>query len=304
MEQKSLTALVSAFSRAYHSANNEMKVFDDNLAKKLLSPQEYNGIAAQMAKGIGFFNPGFIGSEDEALRWIVDNQLSPTPLERAAFSENSLKTAVKVGAKQYLIFAAGYDTFAYRAPEWAEKLKVFEIDHPLTAADKKERLKTAQIEIPQNVAFIEADFAKENPFEKLCQNPKFKCGELTFCSVLGLSYYLSKAQFKTLLCEIGKALKKGSSVAFDIPDENSFNDKAGIRTKKQAMLAAGAKEDMKSGYSYKELEGILERCGFGIYEFLTPNEITEQYFKEYNAANPDKKMTAFDNVNLCLAVRQ
>ncbi len=32
MEQKSMTALVSAFSRWYHSRHNEVKVFDDSLA--------------------------------------------------------------------------------------------------------------------------------------------------------------------------------------------------------------------------------------------------------------------------------
>ena len=29
MEQKSMTALVSAFSRAYHSENNDVKIFND-----------------------------------------------------------------------------------------------------------------------------------------------------------------------------------------------------------------------------------------------------------------------------------
>lgn len=299
-----MTALVSAFSRAYHSQNNDVKIFDDSLAKSLLSDEEYNGIAENMAKGIGFFNPGFSGSKDEALRWIVDNQLSPSPLERAAFTEKALETAAKIGAGQYLIFAAGYDTFAYRAPSWANNLKIFEIDHPLTAADKKDRLKNAQIDIPQNVGFIEADFTKENPFLKLKQNPKYDSSKITFCSLLGLSYYLTKPDFARLFAEIGKALIKGSSVAFDIPNELSFTDKAGERSKKQAILAAGANEEMKSGYAYRELEEILEKCGFAIYEFLTPDEITGQYFEEYNEENADKKMTAFDNVNLCLAVKQ
>lgn len=298
-----MTALVSAFSRAYHSQNNDVKIFDDSLAKKLLADEEYNGIAENMAKGIGFFNPGFSGSSDEALRWIVDNQLSPSPLERAAFTEKALETAVKIGARQYLIFAAGYDTFAYRAPSWANNLKIFEIDHPLTAADKKERLKKALIDIPENVGLIEADFTRDDPFDKLRQNPMYNSNKITFCSLLGLSYYLTKPDFARLIARIGEALIKGSSVAFDIPDEICFTDKAGERAKKQAMLAKGAKEEMKSGYSYNELEKLLESCGFGIYEFLTPNEITEQYFKEYNAANPHNKMTAFDNVNLCLAVK-
>jgi O-methyltransferase involved in polyketide biosynthesis len=40
MEQKSMTALVSAFSRAYHSENNDVKIFNDSVARLLLSEQE------------------------------------------------------------------------------------------------------------------------------------------------------------------------------------------------------------------------------------------------------------------------
>ncbi len=86
-----MTALVSAFSRAYHSIHNTEKVFDDYLAKDILTQSEYEQIASNMSKGIKFFNPSFEGTQDEALRWIVDNQLSPSPLGRAAFAERSLE---------------------------------------------------------------------------------------------------------------------------------------------------------------------------------------------------------------------
>ena len=40
MEQRSMTALVSAFSRAYHAENNEVKIFDDSTAKLVLGDKE------------------------------------------------------------------------------------------------------------------------------------------------------------------------------------------------------------------------------------------------------------------------
>ena len=43
MEQKSMTALVSAFSRAYHSVNNDVKIFNDSVAG-LLYRTEYSQI--------------------------------------------------------------------------------------------------------------------------------------------------------------------------------------------------------------------------------------------------------------------
>ena len=57
----------------------------------------------------------------------------------------------------------------------------------------------------------------------------------------------------------------------------TYTDKAGERTKKQAMLAGGAGEAMLASYSYFDIESLLSDCGFLIYEHLNPKEITEQY---------------------------
>lgn len=70
------------------------------------------------------------------------------------------------------------------------------------------------------------------------------------------------------------------------------------------MLAGAANEKMLSSYSCSEMEQLLSKHGFLIYEHLTPHEMTEQYFEIYNNANPEHRMMAFDNVNYCLAVRE
>lgn len=87
MENKNMTALVSAFARCYHYKNNKYRIFSDNIAEKILSNEEYNAIANSMSEGINFFNPNFVGTKEDALRWIVDNQLSPSVLGRSAFCE-------------------------------------------------------------------------------------------------------------------------------------------------------------------------------------------------------------------------
>lgn len=304
MEQKSMTALVSAFSRAYHSQNNEVKIFNDSIAKQLLTDEEYAQIAKSMSDGIGFFNPTFAGGADQALRWIVDNQLSPSPLGRAAFAEKSLERAVYIGAKQYLIFGAGYDTFAYRQPIWAKNLKIFEIDHPATAIDKRDRLKNANLVIPDLVYYVEADFTKENWQESLLKCKMFDNDKISFCTILGVTYYLSKKTFEDFIAVVRDLLPKGSSILFDYPDENHFTSKAGERAKKQSMLAGAASEKMLAGYSYNDMEKLLSAYDFLIYEYLTPPEMNDQYFEAYNKANPSHRMTAFDNVNYCLAVRK
>jgi methyltransferase (TIGR00027 family) len=303
MENKSLTALVSAFSRAYHAENNQIKIVDDQLARQILTDEEYENIASSMSQGIAFFQPEFIGSQEQALRKIVDDQLSPTPLGRAAFAERELAIATTLGARQYLICAAGYDSFAYRQPKWATKMQIFEIDHPVTATDKRSRILDLHLDAPSNMHCISADFREPDWQSSLLTCPAFDPSLLSFSSVLGISYYLTKDVFKHFLTGIASLLPSGSSIVFDYPDEHTFTSQAGQRMHKQVMLAAQAGEPMQASYSYSELEQMLAEVDLLIYKHLTPTDITRQLFQAYNDNQPAHKIMAFDNVNYCLAVK-
>lgn len=118
MEQRSsITSLMSSFGRAYHSENAKNPVFDDFKARELMTDDEYRSIAGYILGGIDFFAPEMKGkfeSGEKALEYLVNTQIAPTPLGRAAFCEESLKTAVRTGTKQYVILGAGMDTFAFR----------------------------------------------------------------------------------------------------------------------------------------------------------------------------------------------
>lgn len=37
MEEKNMTALISCFARYYHYKNNDVRIFSDNMAEKILS---------------------------------------------------------------------------------------------------------------------------------------------------------------------------------------------------------------------------------------------------------------------------
>ena len=86
-----------------------------------------------MTQGIGFFLPDFHGSAEEGLRLIVDRQLSPSVLGRSAYCEKTLENEKRLGCRQYILFAAGYDTFAIRNRD--ASLSVFELDLPDVLAD-------------------------------------------------------------------------------------------------------------------------------------------------------------------------
>ena len=79
-----MTAKVSCFARAYHYKNNSIRIFTDDIAEKLLG-EDYHQIAKSMSDGIDFFCPGFEGTREEGLRFILDRQLSPSVLDKHGF---------------------------------------------------------------------------------------------------------------------------------------------------------------------------------------------------------------------------
>ena len=96
MEQNksSITALMSSFGRAFHAENEEHPVFRDSLAKELLTEEEYNAVQGYILSGAKFFEPeldmGHLSSK-EIVRLLVNKHLAPSPLCRAAYTENLLK---------------------------------------------------------------------------------------------------------------------------------------------------------------------------------------------------------------------
>lgn len=252
--------------------------------------------------GDSFFNPDLEGNEEQALKWVVDQQIAPTVLARSAYAEEMLQNAVKTGVSQYVVLGAGYDTFSLRQTNWPSEFQIFELDQMSTANDKVKRINNASIHIKENVNFIEVDFNEDDWLKKLADASAFDRKVKTYCSLLGVTYYLPRDSFQNLLRSISQFLPQGSCIVFDYPDAKYYTEEADRRVQKQLALADAAGETMLEGYAYYELEKILEECNFLIYEHLKAESITERYFNDYNSKSKLNPMLAFQNVNFCLAV--
>lgn len=296
--QASLTSLMSSFGRVYHAENDQPIIFNDALSRELMTENEYRQIKGYMLGGIDFFAPdkkdSFVSSTD-MLKWIVQTQIAPTPLARARFCEDALKTAVLTGTRQYVILGAGMDTFAFRSADMLNNLAVFEVDHPLTQADKQKRIALAGWENPKNLCFVPMDFAKDNLAEKLLACG-FRKGVKTFFSWLGVSYYLTKEQIQTMLQTIGQIAAEGSSLVFDYATNDLFTSPV-KRVQNMIAMAAASGEPMKSTFDYTELEQFLEKQQFLIYEHLSTEEIQQKYF-----ADRIDYLTAFEHIQYALSV--
>ena len=287
MEQN-MTALVSLFARAYHQKNKDIKIFDDLLSTKLITEKEYEMIGLNMSQGISFFNPTFKGSKEEALKWIVDHQLSPSVLIRSAFCKEAIEEMKEKGCQQYLDFASGYDSFAYY---YQNQMHVFEIDKKEVIEDKRQRCKDVYIE---NIQFLSIDLSQENWINTLLQSD-YQEDQLSISSMLGLSYYLTKDEFKKMLKQLSKYLLKGSRLVFDYPSIQESKE-----TKINEMLAKEADESMKAKYSFAELKEILNQCHLTIIQHENHQTVTEKYISNYNVYYKDDPIKAPEGVCYCV----
>lgn len=290
---ENITAKVSCFARAYHYKNSTSPIFADTVAEALLG-QDYDRIAESMTQGVGFFLPGFNGSPEEGLRLIVDRQLSPSVLGRSAYCERMLKNEIRLGCRQYVIFASGYDTFAIRNSNAA--LSVYEIDLPEVLADKQRRIEKAGLE--SRVVYVPCDLSETSWKDQLTDSG-FRRDQKSFGSLLGISYYLGKDEFRSLLEMLGVIMSEGSAICFDYQSREESPE-----TATNQALAQGAGEQMKAQYDAQEMEALLEECGFLVYEHLDHTEMTNQYFSDYNQRNPEHSMKAPMGVCYVLAVRK
>lgn len=277
----SLTSLMSAFARAYHFENSKKPVFSDSVARQMFADAEYE----QMKN--------YIKKSNENIKEYVNEQLAPTPIARARFCEDSLETAVKTGTQQYVILGCGLDTFSQRNKN--DLLNIFEIDREETIDDKKRRIERAGLKFPDNVELISADLSKEKINEVLVNNG-FDRNKKTLFSCLGLLYYMTFDEIEKLLSEISQIAAEGSTVVFDFADNHLFSSDI-PRVKEMLKMAEESKEPMKACFSFGELEKLLEAHNFLIYEHLNDNEIQNKYFKSC-----DNELTAFEHINLILAV--
>ena len=136
--QFSRTALGAAGHRAAHQVLEGGRIFADPLAMPIL------GEDAEASSR----RPGKIRS---------GGACGFSSRCAAASPRTAARQAIGAGVRQIVVLGAGLDTFAYRL-ETSEGLRVFEVDHPATQAEKRRRLATAGIALPAHLTFAPLRF--------------------------------------------------------------------------------------------------------------------------------------------------
>lgn len=175
------------------------------------------------------------------------------------------------------------------------RLAVFELDLPEILEDKRMRIERASLS--SGAKSIPCDLSESTWTDKLVSGG-FRPAEKAFFSLLGISYYLSEADFRSLLRSVGRLAAAGSVLCLDYPTDEESRSVSVNRA-----LAQGTGEAMKARYSPNAMEALLSGSGFRIREHLSAEDMTRRYFSAHNAAVPNRPMAAPDGVRYILAER-
>ena len=189
---------------------------------------------------------------------------------RSRYAEERLAGAVQRGVRQCVILGAGFDTFAYRQPNWAHGLRIYEVDHIGTQAEKRERLARAGIPVPANLEFVAIDFESVSLRDGLLAS-RLDFSQPTFFSCLGVLIYLTREAVEAVF-QLVAGFPVGSEIAFTFSAPDSANSNLAQRV---SLLG----EPWQTHFDPDVLTDDLHALGFSAITFLTANEAERLYFQ-------------------------
>jgi methyltransferase (TIGR00027 family) len=247
----SRTALATSLMRALHTRRDPQPLIDDAYGEQLV-PEPVRA---------GYQDPMTLRSSAAYAGVIL----------RTRYTEDALRTAVANGVRQYLILGAGFDSFALRLPAFARDLQIYEIDHPVTQALKRQRLRDCGLIPPPCVQYLAADLSREELAATLAR-ASFDPNLRSFVSWLGVTMYLTRAANLATLRAIAQSVAPGSELVFTYFDlERGLQESERVRALTERVAALG--EPFRSGFDPATLGADLRTCGWTLREDLTDREV-------------------------------
>ena len=131
---------------------------------------------------------------------------------RTRFFDTVVTRAIGQGLDQIVVGAAGYDGRAFRYGK--RGVRWFEVDHPATQRDKRERLARLGIAAGQ-VRFVEADFTRDPVAERLLAAGLDPARPGLFL-LEGVAVYLEAAVLEAVLGQFRRVARAGSRLAISV----------------------------------------------------------------------------------------
>lgn len=203
-------------------------------------------------------------------------------IARERYIDDVLQNFLKEGLQQLVILGAGYDSRAYRF-DLPAGLKTFEVDHPVTQAEKVKKVELALGRLPAHVTYIPIDFNLQNLSE--CLLPAGYNPDLVSLFIWqGVTMYLTADVIDDTLAFIVTNACHGSAVVFDYVYQallDGTQTQSEIKNMQRYRFMTG--EELKFGIPAGQVETFLLTRGFRQVTDICTEDLKAAYFTGKNA---------------------
>ena len=198
---------------------------------------------------------------------------------RLRFAEDHLREAIAAGARQYVILGAGLDSFCLRQGDLADRLRIFEVDHPASQSMKRDKLLKINDHLPANLVFTPVDFETEHLDDALTR-AGYDTGVPAFFSWLGTTYYLTRDAIRDTLDRVAAVAAPGTRIALDYKYPRHLVPDGGLLfADKLDQFVARRGEPMLSMFTPDELNAEFRRAGFTELDHVSPEQQAQRYLE-------------------------
>lgn len=189
---------------------------------------------------------------------------------RSRFYDDMVTRALDDGVRQVVVLGAGYDSRAWRLGR--PDVQFFELDHPITQADKRQRAPAG------GPRYAPVDLTIE-PIGPLLERAGFVTGEAAVFTLEGLTMYLTEAQVLGLLRTLRDVggISSRLAVNFGVGFEGSESRRArATSTAGRGLLALG-REPIRFTLLPDEAPAFLAETGWASEAVLVGPELAKRY---------------------------
>lgn len=259
--QASRTLLRTAIRRAQHQMIDRPLILDDPVVAHLVPEASEPGILLE---------PGDGGESLAALHRALFAM-------RSRFTEDRLAQAATRGVSQYVMIGAGLDTFPWRQPAFAGEMRIFAVDHPASLNWVRRRLRERNFGRPTNLTHVPVELEEQSLAEQLAACG-FDVHTASFCSLLGVSQYLSGAALGSVLSFVASLKPESELVMSFAPPDDELAGLDLDATVRSAARTTELGEPWLTRLRKQELIEWLVRLGFGDVSHFSPEMAQDRYF--------------------------
>jgi O-methyltransferase involved in polyketide biosynthesis len=124
----SRTALATSLTRALHSRVDASPLLDDPWGDQLVTESERERMTQRILARMdsNARARALLGPDSVLDQFLLANAAFSGVVIRSRYAEDALRDATIRGVRQYVLIAAGFDSFALRRPAFSDALAIFE----------------------------------------------------------------------------------------------------------------------------------------------------------------------------------